>query len=134
MLGRAGVALIAVAAVAVNLWLQVDWRLALGAGAVVVLAGEIAGRVVSSRRAPGREAVATPPDTPVPAATRSQPLTRREVEIATLVAQGLTNKEIAGRLFISERTVDNHVQHVYNKLDIGSRPQLALWIRDQGLL
>jgi DNA-binding CsgD family transcriptional regulator len=53
------------------------------------------------------------------------PLSRRELEIADLAATGLTNEEIAGRLFLSVRTVDNHLQHVNHKLGIGSRHELA---------
>jgi predicted ATPase/DNA-binding CsgD family transcriptional regulator len=56
------------------------------------------------------------------------PLTRREHEIADLVAQGLSNREIAAALVISERTVDAHVQHILNKLGFHSRAQVAAWI------
>jgi DNA-binding NarL/FixJ family response regulator len=62
------------------------------------------------------------------------PLTKKELEVAQLVAQGMTNREIAANLFNSERTIDNHVQHIYNKLGIDSRAELALWLRDHGLL
>lgn len=44
------------------------------------------------------------------------PLTPREREVAKLVAQGLTNREIAARLYLSERTAQNHVQHILTKL------------------
>lgn len=53
-------------------------------------------------------------------------LSRREMEIAMLVGS-LSNKEIAGRLFIAERTVDNHVQHIFNKLGVHTRAQIAVW-------
>lgn len=56
-------------------------------------------------------------------------LTRRELEVADLVAQGLTNREIASRLFLSERTAQNHVQHILDKLDLPNRSQIALWTR-----
>src|ERR1700730_17288306 len=59
-------------------------------------------------------------------------LSRRELEIAGLVAQGLTNREIAGRLFISERTVDGHLEHVREKLGVNSRAQIAAWVVRQG--
>jgi predicted ATPase/DNA-binding CsgD family transcriptional regulator len=59
-------------------------------------------------------------------------LTRREQEIASLVASGLPNREIADRLFISRRTVDAHVNHIYAKLRISSRVQLTNWERDRG--
>ena len=53
------------------------------------------------------------------------PLSRRELEVADLAATGLSSEQIAGRLFLSVRTVDNHLQHVYQKLGIGSRQELA---------
>jgi predicted ATPase/DNA-binding CsgD family transcriptional regulator len=55
-------------------------------------------------------------------------LGQRETEVARLVADGLSNKEIGTRLFISERTVDSHVRNVLNKLGFGSRAQIAGWI------
>ena len=58
-------------------------------------------------------------------------LTRREREIAVLVASGLSNREIATRLFISKRTVDAHVEHIFAKLEISSRVKLTLWLRSQ---
>jgi predicted ATPase/DNA-binding CsgD family transcriptional regulator len=58
-------------------------------------------------------------------------LTSREREIASLVASGLSNREIADRLFISRRTVDAHVNHIYAKLRISSRVQLTIWERDR---
>jgi predicted ATPase/DNA-binding CsgD family transcriptional regulator len=56
------------------------------------------------------------------------PLGRREAEVAALVAAGLTNKQIAARLFISERTVDSHVRSILNKLGFQSRAQIAAWV------
>jgi DNA-binding CsgD family transcriptional regulator len=53
------------------------------------------------------------------------PLTRREREVAQHVAQGLTNKQIAALLHISERTAESHVQHVLTKLGLANRTQLA---------
>jgi predicted ATPase/DNA-binding CsgD family transcriptional regulator len=55
------------------------------------------------------------------------PLTRREEEIAALVAQGLTNKEIASRLVISRRTVETHVENCLVKLGFTSRARIATW-------
>ena len=49
------------------------------------------------------------------------PLTPRERDIATLAAQGVSSKDIADRLFLSVRTVNNHLQNVYSKLGVGSR-------------
>ena len=57
----------------------------------------------------------------------STPLTRREWEIAELVAEGLSNREIAERLVLSERTAQNHVQHILTKLGLPNRGQIAVW-------
>src|SRR5262249_20361558 len=61
-------------------------------------------------------------------AADSGPLSPRELEVAALVAGGLSNRQIADRLVISARTADNHVQHILNKLDLTSRVQLAAWV------
>ena len=55
-------------------------------------------------------------------------LTPREVEIARMVAEGLTSREIAEAMHISSRTADNHVQHILDKLDLRSRNQIAAWV------
>jgi DNA-binding CsgD family transcriptional regulator/sugar lactone lactonase YvrE len=55
-------------------------------------------------------------------------LTRREQEVANLVGQGLTNKEIATRLFVSERTAESHVEQIRSKLGFHSRTQIAVWV------
>ena len=60
-------------------------------------------------------------------------LTKRELEVATLVAQGLTNRGIAAQLYLSVRTVDTHVDHVLTKLGFSSRTQLAAWAYESGL-
>ncbi len=59
-------------------------------------------------------------------------LSRRELEIARLVAEGLTNRDIATRLFISERTVDGHLEHVREKLGVNTRAQIATWVVREG--
>ena len=61
------------------------------------------------------------------------PLTGRELQVAELVAQGLSNKQIAARLGRSERTAESHVTNILNKLGIESRAQLAAWITERGL-
>lgn len=58
----------------------------------------------------------------------ANPLSGREQEVARLVTQGLSNREIARTLVISERTVDAHVQHILNKLGFNSRAQIAAWV------
>jgi len=55
-------------------------------------------------------------------------LGRREADVARLVAEGMSNKQIAARLFISERTVDSHVRSILNKLGFNSRAQIAGWV------
>jgi DNA-binding CsgD family transcriptional regulator len=54
-------------------------------------------------------------------------LTQRELEIAGLIADGLTSQQIAARLFISQRTVTTHVTNI-DKLGLSSRIQLASWV------
>jgi len=56
------------------------------------------------------------------------PLTAREMEVARLVTQGLSNREIAKMLVISERTADAHIEHILNKLGFNSRAQIAAWV------
>jgi predicted ATPase/DNA-binding CsgD family transcriptional regulator len=58
-------------------------------------------------------------------------LTRREREVADLVADGLSNKEIAASLVISLRTAETHVEHILTKLGFNSRAQIAMWLADQ---
>ena len=55
-------------------------------------------------------------------------LRQRETEVARLVADGLSNKGIGARLFISERTVESHVRGILNKLGFNSRAQIAGWM------
>jgi predicted ATPase/DNA-binding SARP family transcriptional activator/DNA-binding CsgD family transcriptional regulator len=61
-------------------------------------------------------------------------LSRREREVVILVAGGLTNRQIAGELSISERTAANHVARILHKLHLHSRTQIATWATEQGLL
>jgi DNA-binding NarL/FixJ family response regulator len=58
-------------------------------------------------------------------------LTRRERQVADLVAQGLTNKEIAARLVIAQRTAEGHVARIRAKLGFTTRTQLAAWVTEQ---
>lgn len=64
---------------------------------------------------------------------REKSLTPRELEIVRMVASGLRNREIAGRLAITEGTVKIHLNNIYQKLDINGRLELALFARDKGL-
>jgi HD-GYP domain-containing protein (c-di-GMP phosphodiesterase class II) len=54
-------------------------------------------------------------------------LSRREVDVLTLAARGLTTKEIADRLYISPKTADHHIQHIYDKIGVSTRAAAALW-------
>ncbi|HLN76064.1 MAG TPA: LuxR C-terminal-related transcriptional regulator [Nocardioidaceae bacterium] len=67
--------------------------------------------------------------TPVEEAPEEQvPLTRRELEVAHLVGCGLSNREMAEQLRISQRTVESHVDHILRKLGFGSRTQVVAWV------
>ena len=69
------------------------------------------------------------PEAPVPADdVEGSALTRREREVAGLVAKGMTNKEIAAGLVISQRTAETHVEHILAKLGFTSRAQIATWV------
>lgn len=70
-----------------------------------------------------------PPDLP----PTPEPLTEREVEVLKLVAQGLSNEEIAEALTISEGTVGKHVSNILNKLHLANRTQMALYALRKGL-
>jgi DNA-binding CsgD family transcriptional regulator len=58
-------------------------------------------------------------------------LTGAEAQVATLVSDGITNREIADRLFLSPHTVNSHLRHIYNKLAINSRAELARMVAEQ---
>lgn len=81
---------------------------------------------------PGR---ASQPTTPRRAAKEEfGGLTEREREVAVLIAQGESNREIAAELVISERTVESHVGNVLNKLGFGTRAEIRKWAKEKGLL
>jgi len=54
-------------------------------------------------------------------------LSRREVEVLHLAALGLTTRQIAERLYISAKTADHHIQHIYAKIGVSTRAAAALW-------
>ncbi len=90
----------------------------------VVLESRIAALMV---RAMQKGEVSQPPS---PAAN----LTERELEVLRLIAGGLTNGEIAGRLFLSEKTVKTHVSNILSKLHLADRTQAAIFAWREGLL
>jgi len=97
------------------------------------LSPAIAGRVLSALRGWGQSG-GTGPIRSAPSATPAGPaLTRREIEILQLVADGLSNKEIGVRLSITEGTVKNHVHNALEKLHLENRIQAAAYVVRQGM-
>jgi DNA-binding NarL/FixJ family response regulator len=94
------------------------------AGDTVFTAG-LAGLVLGEYRRLSREPVSAGPDLPR--------LTDRETEVLRLVAKGLSYRQIADRLVLSHRTVQNHVQNTLRKLQLHNRVQLARYAIEQGL-
>jgi DNA-binding NarL/FixJ family response regulator len=82
-----------------------------------VLASSVAARLMSQMREPAHEA-----------------LSERELEVLTLVSQGLTNRAAAARLFISEATLKTHLLHIYAKLDVNDRAAAVATAFERGLL
>jgi pimeloyl-ACP methyl ester carboxylesterase/DNA-binding CsgD family transcriptional regulator len=66
-------------------------------------------------------------------ATAGPPLTSRELEVASLVAEGLTNQAIARRLSVAPRTAEAHVENIRRKLQVRSRAQIAAWVTEHRL-
>jgi DNA-binding NarL/FixJ family response regulator len=74
------------------------------------------------------------PFVPTPQRNGERPsLTRREEDVAALAALGLTNRQIASELFISEHTVATHVARILKKLGLQSRAQVGSWLAEQRL-
>jgi HD-GYP domain-containing protein (c-di-GMP phosphodiesterase class II)/DNA-binding CsgD family transcriptional regulator len=71
---------------------------------------------------------------PLPGPLRPGGLSRREVEVLRLAARGLTTREIADRLYISPKTADHHIQHVYTKIGTSTRAAAALWAMQNGIV
>jgi two-component system nitrate/nitrite response regulator NarL len=61
-------------------------------------------------------------------------LTERELEVLRLVTEGLSNKEIARKLEVKERTVEFHVGNILKKLGVASRVEAAVWAKDHGIV
>lgn len=61
-------------------------------------------------------------------------LSSREKDVLRLIARGMTNQEIAQRLFISPHTVKNHVSHIYQKIGMDDRTKVALWAIRAGIV
>jgi DNA-binding NarL/FixJ family response regulator len=71
---------------------------------------------------------APPKKPPTPAVPADAPLTARELQVARLIAGGRSNKDIAADLVISQRTAENHMEHILAKLGYTSRAQVATWV------
>ncbi|HET6316165.1 MAG TPA: LuxR C-terminal-related transcriptional regulator [Chloroflexota bacterium] len=85
----------------------------------------VAAELALSDSAPARVEVAS--------LSSAGPLTPRELEVAKLIAQGKTSKEIADVLVITERTADTHAGHIRDKLGLRSRAEIAAWVVREGL-
>ena len=78
-----------------------------------------------------RGAGSRPEPTTTTDSTSTVRLTRREREIAALLAQGMSNREIAQTLVMAQRTAEGHVARILGKLGLSSRDQVAAWIHEQ---
>ncbi|MGZ5372542.1 MAG: helix-turn-helix domain-containing protein, partial [Aeromicrobium sp.] len=61
-------------------------------------------------------------------------LTRREVDVLKLIAEGRTTRDIAAQLFISSKTADNHIQHIYTKIAVTNRSAATRWALEHQLI
>ena len=113
--------------------------------AASVLGFRVGARALIEHRRPLRPAPPRPPQTTPPEHPWYHPLTHRESEVALLVTEGLTNREIGDRLHsertvdghVTERGVDAHVQNIMNKLskelhiDVNRRAQISAWVTER---
>jgi DNA-binding NarL/FixJ family response regulator len=118
---------------------HVDAALEAGASAYVVkkahpedLAAAIRQAFDHSIYLPGSRSVTAP--VAVPTADETPGLTRREVEILQLVAEGYSNAQLGKMLWVTEQTVKFHLSNIYRKLDVSNRTEASRWAQRQGLL
>jgi DNA-binding NarL/FixJ family response regulator len=123
-----------------GLWAAVARARTVEDRAAALLAPTSAGAVrieVSSAGPDGRFAVVLAPRQPpaAPCVPHGWSLTSQEARVAELVLKGLSNREIAAALVVSENTVQTHLRHIYEKVEVRSRTQLlARFFREQFLL
>ena len=80
------------------------------------------------------EEVVPTPESPPAGGETDDPLTRREREVAALVARGFSNREIASEVHLSGRTIENHIANIKRKLGRSSRTEIAAWATQQRLI
>jgi PAS domain S-box-containing protein len=92
--------------------------------------------IAAQKRQPSKRRGSPPRggDTPRTSAPQPVDLSKRELEVLKLLAQGLTNRQVAERLRVSLRTIDHHVSHILNKLSVPNRTAAAMAARRTGLL
>jgi PAS domain S-box-containing protein len=94
--------------------------------------------IAAQKRLPSKRRGSPPRSRDTIRASRSAPqpvdLSKRELEVLKLLAQGLTNRQVAGRLRVSLRTIDHHVSHILSKLSVPNRTAAAMAARRTGLL
>jgi DNA-binding NarL/FixJ family response regulator len=119
----------------------IDAALAAGAAAYVVktahpedLASAVRQAFSHSVYLAGRRAVAPVPTTQAVSLDDDPDLTRRELEILRLVAEGHSNAQLARMLWVTEQTVKFHLSNIYRKLDVANRTEASRWAQVHGLL
>ena len=90
------------------------------------MSGAVARAVVAGLR---QEEASAPPER-----SGASPLTRRELEIVSLIAKGAKNREIGAQLFLAENTIKNHIKRILEKLQVENRAQAVAWAMREGLL
>jgi DNA-binding NarL/FixJ family response regulator len=92
-----------------------------------VLDPDVQRRLVERVRREARPDPTPPAPRPVRPRAAAVPLTRREIDVLRLVAEGLSNQQIASRLVLGEATVKTHLNHLLSKLEVDGRPGLVAW-------
>src|SRR5215212_3294493 len=98
-----------------------------------LLGPSVAGRVLEQFAQVSPQAPESPRSAPSVGSESFEELTARELEVLSLIARGLRNREIAGQLVISERTVGNHISNIFSKLQVAEGAQAIVRARQAGL-